>query len=111
MIPQEVKDELARLKQLRKEQTAQLPSGSQKAFFARVWERLHAEDQGDEGDKESDSHSSIGNGKPYEHHALKKETSNLSTVVEPVNAVEAMVKDSSDTDEDDVTMANATAAV
>jgi len=43
MIPNELKEELARLKVLRKEQTSRLKSGSQKAFFARVWERLHPE--------------------------------------------------------------------
>jgi hypothetical protein len=41
MIGQELKDELAHLKSLRKEQTARLKSGSQKAFFAKVWKRLH----------------------------------------------------------------------
>ena len=33
------------LKKLRKEQTFALKSGSQKAFFSRVWERLHAHEQ------------------------------------------------------------------
>lgn len=41
MINQELKDKLAHLKTLRKEDTAKLKSGSQKAFFSRVWERLH----------------------------------------------------------------------
>lgn len=43
MIPQETKDRLAKLKTLRKEQTARLKTGSQKAFFARVWGRLHGD--------------------------------------------------------------------
>jgi hypothetical protein len=43
-IPNELKEELARLKTLRKEHTSRLKTGSQKAFFARVWERLHADD-------------------------------------------------------------------
>lgn len=41
MVPQSLKDELIRLKALRKEQTSQLKNGSQKAFFLRVWQRLH----------------------------------------------------------------------
>lgn len=43
MIPDEYKAKLAHLKSLRKEQTSKLKSGSQKAFFSRVWKRLHAE--------------------------------------------------------------------
>ena len=42
-IPDDLKEELAQLKTLRKEHTAKLKTGSQKAFFARVWRRLHAE--------------------------------------------------------------------
>jgi len=41
MIPEDYKKELARLKGLRKEHTSKLKSGSQKAFFSRVWARLH----------------------------------------------------------------------
>mmetsp|Transcript_49080 Transcript_49080/g.118915 ORF Transcript_49080/g.118915 Transcript_49080/m.118915 type:complete len:1089 (-) Transcript_49080:172-3438(-) len=44
-VPNELKDELARLKKLRKEQTTALKTGSQKAFFARVWKRLHTESE------------------------------------------------------------------
>jgi hypothetical protein len=40
-VPQSLKDRLFELKKLRKEQTAALRTGSQKAFFARVWGRLH----------------------------------------------------------------------
>lgn len=43
MVPKEIKENLAELKKLRKEQTASLKTGSQKAFFARVWKRLHEE--------------------------------------------------------------------
>jgi len=43
MIPKEMKTKLAHLKTLRKEQTSRLKSGSQKAFFSRVWKRLHTE--------------------------------------------------------------------
>lgn len=42
-VSHELKEKLAKLKVLRKEQTARLKSGSQKSFFARVWNRLHAE--------------------------------------------------------------------
>jgi hypothetical protein len=41
MVPQGLKDRLTDLKKMRKEQTAALRTGSQKAFFARVWRRLH----------------------------------------------------------------------
>jgi hypothetical protein len=41
MVPDSLKQELAGLKSLRKEQTSALRTGSQKAFFARVWQRLH----------------------------------------------------------------------
>jgi hypothetical protein len=45
MAPESLKQELARLKSLRKEQTVALRTGSQKAFFARVWQRLHDDDE------------------------------------------------------------------
>mmetsp|Transcript_5041 Transcript_5041/g.11002 ORF Transcript_5041/g.11002 Transcript_5041/m.11002 type:complete len:1222 (+) Transcript_5041:300-3965(+) len=44
-VPQELKDQLAELKLLRKEQTARLKVGSQKAFFHQVWKRLHANEE------------------------------------------------------------------
>lgn len=40
-IPESLKAELSRLKALRREQTSRLKNGSQKAFFMRVWARLH----------------------------------------------------------------------
>lgn len=40
-VPQEIKDEIVRLKATRKEETNRLRAGSQKAFFLRVWARLH----------------------------------------------------------------------
>ena len=46
MVPKELKEQLAELKKLRKEQTARLKTGSQKSFFQRVWKRLHGEDKG-----------------------------------------------------------------
>lgn len=54
-VPQELKDRLAELKKLRKEQTAALKSGSQKAFFSRVWDRLHVDECSDVGSHENDS--------------------------------------------------------
>ena len=45
MIPEPLKAQLAELKILRKEQTAALKTGSQKAFFSRVWNRLHSDDK------------------------------------------------------------------
>jgi hypothetical protein len=41
MVPPDLKEGLAELKKLRKEQTAALKTGSQKNFFGRVWKRLH----------------------------------------------------------------------
>ena len=40
-IPDGMKVELTMLKALRKEQTARLKTGSQKAFCTRVWARFH----------------------------------------------------------------------
>lgn len=40
-VPAPLKERLLQLKGLRKEQTAALRTGSQKSFFARVWQRLH----------------------------------------------------------------------
>lgn len=42
-IPEPLKAELTVLKTLRREQTSRLKTGSQKAFFIRVWARLHGE--------------------------------------------------------------------
>lgn len=47
MVPEALKNELIELKRLRKEQTAALKTGSQKAFFARVWNRLHDDEHCD----------------------------------------------------------------
>jgi hypothetical protein len=40
MVPDSIKQRLAHLKTLRKSQTAKLKCGSQKTFFAKVWDRL-----------------------------------------------------------------------
>jgi len=56
MVPDELKENLGELKKLRKEQTAALKTGSQKAFFSRVWSRLHGDDgKAREGDGETGS--------------------------------------------------------
>jgi hypothetical protein len=47
-VPECLKARLIELKNLRKEQTAALRTGSQKSFFARVWQRLHESDSGDD---------------------------------------------------------------
>jgi hypothetical protein len=51
LVPPELKEQLAELKQLRKEQTAALKTGSQKSFFGRVWKRLH---EGEEEQKKKE---------------------------------------------------------
>jgi len=61
-IPDSLKGRLAELKQLRKEQTGRLKTGSQKAFFARVWARLHG-DEAPEPRPKSGLHSVPNNGK------------------------------------------------
>lgn len=58
-IPDGLKERLVELKKLRKEQTAALKTGSQKAFFSRVWKRLHGEH--DVRDAQS-AHSSASTG-------------------------------------------------
>ncbi|KAL7550418.1 hypothetical protein ACHAWF_017959 [Thalassiosira exigua] len=81
-LPQSMKDELARLKALRREQTSKLKTGSQKAFFTRVWARLHGDpiphmqvgsmaSNGTKGGKSSAQlevirHSAIGSSPPKE---------------------------------------------
>jgi len=55
MVPNEIKENLAELKKLRKEQTAALKTGSQKAFFARVWKRLHEEPKKQKEPKEEEA--------------------------------------------------------
>ena len=55
MVPKEIKENLAELKKLRKEQTAALKTGSQKSFFARVWKRLHEEPKKKEQKEQKDN--------------------------------------------------------
>lgn len=44
-VPEELKEKLVAAKALRKEHTSKLKTGSQKAFFAKVWERLHSDEK------------------------------------------------------------------
>jgi hypothetical protein len=55
MIPAPLKEELGELKALRKEQTAALKTGSQKAFFSRVWKRLHGSEDENQQRKSPES--------------------------------------------------------
>lgn len=57
MVPDSLKERLTELKKLRKEQTAKLMTGSQKAFFRRVWERLHDDEVGPDEQNEKESNS------------------------------------------------------
>ena len=61
-VPDELKEKLGDLKKMRKEQTAALKTGSQKAFFSRVWSRLHGEKRGnrDGNDSGDNSMTSVG---------------------------------------------------
>lgn len=56
MVPKDIKESLAELKKLRKEQTAALKTGSQKSFFARVWKRLHEEPEKKPEDQKEENH-------------------------------------------------------
>ena len=61
-ITTDLREKLAHLKTMRKEETARLKSGSQKAFFSRVWNRLHA--GGDKVPNQIQSKSQIGKSMP-----------------------------------------------
>jgi len=67
-VPQSLKDKLVELKKLRKEQTAALRTGSQKAFFARVWQRLH-----DKEDESTASSSTAQNSQPQHQQQQQEE--------------------------------------
>ena len=58
--PDELKEKLGDLKKMRKEQTAALKTGSQKAFFSRVWSRLHGDKRGDSDNSANNSITSAG---------------------------------------------------
>lgn len=61
-VPEELKEKLVELKKLRKEQTAALKTGSQKAFFSRIWERLHTEEKkAEEAEKKSEDADKVPN--------------------------------------------------
>jgi hypothetical protein len=75
-IPASLKEKLAESKKLRKEQSVALKTGSQKAFFSRVWKRLHGEEKNfsDDG-KPQDSGSVSG---------TQEESINESVPISPV---------------------------
>jgi hypothetical protein len=97
MVPQELKDHLSELKKLRKEQTARLQAGSQKAFFQTVWDRLQetgAEHEVDASQEEgvntvdvspSANLSQEAEAKPAETDGCKREDSSSSLDVENVS--------------------------
>lgn len=58
-IPVVLKERLAELKKLRKEQTVALKTGSQKAFFSRVWERLHGDETNSSDDVKAQDCGSV----------------------------------------------------
>ena len=69
-VPTELKEKLGELKKLRKEQTAALKTGSQKAFFARVWNRLHGKNRNQDGDMSSDNSATSVTGSPTNSPAI-----------------------------------------
>jgi hypothetical protein len=81
MVPDELKEKLTELKRLRKEQTAVLKTGSQKAFFARVWNRLH-EDECSDSQTSNDGTTEIQEEKTHEESVqvlLTEKLAGLST--------------------------------
>uniref|UniRef100_A0A7S1UQ83 Uncharacterized protein n=1 Tax=Grammatophora oceanica TaxID=210454 RepID=A0A7S1UQ83_9STRA len=77
-VPAELKTRLSELKGLRKEQTARLKTGSQKAFFQRVWTRLHTEEKTSE-DATSES-SKTGNTKSVEDVKFDMDKMNVAQI-------------------------------
>ena len=73
-IPDDLKAELARLKALRREQTQRLKSGSQKAFFTRVWARLHGTTVPEVVSSSGPSRGKISAGKEIVVHSPKKKS-------------------------------------
>jgi hypothetical protein len=85
MVPDSLKERLAELKTLRKQQTAALKTGSQKAFFTRVWKRLHDENERAEAElsKRADDHEaspsdSAANERPQVERASSSEMTAMS---------------------------------
>jgi hypothetical protein len=85
MVPDNLKERLAELKTLRKQQTAALKTGSQKAFFTRVWKRLHDENERAEAEanKLADDtmpppHTSAGRECPQVERSSSSETATMS---------------------------------
>lgn len=75
LVPPEVKEELAELKKLRKEQTAALKTGSQKSFFGRVWKRLHeGEEEQKKKESENNSNGDSPDSKPPAQQCVRAES-------------------------------------
>jgi hypothetical protein len=87
MIPDPLKEQLGEMKALRKEQTGALKTGSQKAFFSRVWQRLHTEGESKEQQEnppDETSKASIDDSPPSAPTAaLKEEEPTTVDVCEP----------------------------
>lgn len=83
MVPESLKEKLTELKTLRKQQTAALKTGSQKAFFTRVWKRLH--DENERAEAEASKRSDATMTEEYPEAAAAERTSSpaVSTVVLP----------------------------
>ncbi|KAG7346166.1 hypothetical protein IV203_005234 [Nitzschia inconspicua] len=78
LVPAELKEQLAELKKLRKEQTAALKTGSQKNFFSRVWKRLH---EGEEEQKKTEMEHS-NNGEAQKQQFVKAESRDEAETME-----------------------------
>lgn len=81
MAPKEMKDNLAELKKLRKEQTAALKTGSQKTFFARVWKRLH-EDPKQPKENKAETEPSKADAKTNESYERQRTVSKESSITD-----------------------------
>lgn len=75
MVPPALKESLTELKKLRKEQTSRLKTGSQKAFFQRVWNRLHDGGKKDEDGESENQNSDDESGKGTQDCESKEERS------------------------------------
>ena len=74
LIHPDLKEKIAELKKLRKSQTQNLTTGSQKAFFKRVWDRLHKEEVREEDEEERSAQSTTE--RSIEHMEISSRNSN-----------------------------------
>jgi hypothetical protein len=75
-ISASLKEKLSELKKLRKEQTVALKTGSQKAFFSRVWKRLHGEEKNFSDDGKPQDSGSVS--------STQEESINESVPISPI---------------------------